>query len=104
MLYDYVFRVQTERLDSAMVRSTDAARWPLRDDFEDLAPLRHIIEDLSCILASQWWCCMVASICPRACWQGVCRIKAVAAGPRPPVVANTRGVKDECSTSLIRCS
>ncbi len=28
-------------------RSTDAARWPLRDDFEDLAPLRHIMEDLS---------------------------------------------------------
>ncbi len=47
MLYNYAFRVQTERLDSAMVRSTDAARWPLRDDFEDLAPLRHIMEDLS---------------------------------------------------------
>ncbi len=46
-IYNYKFRVQTERLDSAMVRSTDAARWPLRDDFEDLAPLRHIMEDLS---------------------------------------------------------
>ena len=22
-------------------------RWPLKDDFEDLAPLRHMIEDLS---------------------------------------------------------
>ncbi len=40
----YKFRAQTERLNSAMVRSTDAARWPLRDDFEDLAPLRHIME------------------------------------------------------------
>ncbi len=49
MLYNYAFRVRTERLDSAMVRSTDAARWPLRDDFEDLAPLRHIMEDLSIV-------------------------------------------------------
>ncbi len=30
-----------------MVRSTEAARWPLKDDFEDLAPLRHMMEDLS---------------------------------------------------------
>ena len=31
-----------------MVRSTrEAARWSLKDDFEDLAPLRHMIEDLS---------------------------------------------------------
>ncbi len=29
-----------------MVRSTrEAARWSLKDDFEDLAPLRHMIED-----------------------------------------------------------
>ncbi len=63
-----------------MVRSTEAVRWPLKDDY--LAPLRHMIEDLSSenkndilyILDSQWWCCMVASICPRACWHaGVCR-------------------------------
>ena len=31
-----------------MVRSTrEAARWSLKDDFEDLASLRHMIEDLS---------------------------------------------------------
>ncbi len=71
--------VQTERLDSAMVRSTDAARWPLRDDFEGLAPLRHMMEDLSSenniLHLSQPMVVlyMVASICPRACWQGVCR-------------------------------
>ncbi len=28
-----------------MVRSTEAVRWPLKDDY--LAPLRHMIEDLS---------------------------------------------------------
>ncbi len=68
MLYDYVFRVQTERLDSAMVRSTDAARWPLRDDFEahNRGSELHLSQPMVVL-------CMVASICPRACWQGVCR-------------------------------
>ncbi len=28
-----------------MVRSTEAVRWPLKDDY--LAPLRHMMEDLS---------------------------------------------------------
>ncbi len=34
-------RVQTERLESAMVRSTEAVRCPLKDDFKDLAPQAH---------------------------------------------------------------
>ena len=35
----------SDRLESAMVRSTEAASWPLKV-WDDLVPRKHMIEDL----------------------------------------------------------